>query len=109
MAWMLLGIAIIFEVIGTIALKMSNGLTAILPGVIVFGGYAASFLALAKSLQWLDVGVAYAIWAGTGTALISIVSVSLFNETLTNPKIISIMLIISGVIGLHLFQDSTTS
>ncbi len=64
-------------------------------------GYGASLWFLALCLKSLDVGTAYAIWAGAGTALISIAGVFLFTEPMTAIKAMSLALIILGVVGLH--------
>lgn len=101
MPWFFMSLAIISEVIGTLALKMSNGLSAMAPSVVVVVGYASSFWFLALALKTLGVGAAYAIWAGAGTALVSIAGVMLFKEPLSVIKVVSIGLIVLGVAGLH--------
>ena len=107
MPWFLLGLAIVAEVIGTLALKISNGFTAWLPSIIVVLGYGFSFWLLSISLKVLQVGVAYAIWAGIGTALIAIAGVIIFKEPLNIVKVASIILIILGVVGLNWAQNSS--
>ena len=107
MPWFLLGLAIVAEVIGTLALKISNGFTVWLPTVIVVLGYGFSFWFLALSLKALQVGVAYAIWAGIGTALIAIAGVIIFKEPLNILKVVSIILIILGVVGLNWAQNNS--
>ena len=101
MPWFLLTLAILSEVVGTLALKMSNGFSILIPSIIVVVGYGASLWFLALCLKSLDVGTAYAIWAGAGTALISIAGVFLFTEPMTAIKAMSLALIILGVVGLH--------
>lgn len=107
MHWFLLALAILSEVVGTLALKMSNGFTLGIPSLIVVIGYLASFWFLALSLKTLEVGTAYAIWAGFGIALVSAAGVLIFNETITALKIISIILIIVGVFGLNLGRHAS--
>ena len=107
MPWLLLGLAIVAEVIGTLALKISNGFTVWLPTVIVVLGYGFSFWLLSMSLKVLQVGVAYAIWAGIGTALIAIAGVIIFKEPLNILKVVSIILIILGVVGLNWAQNNS--
>ena len=101
MPWFLLALAILSEVVGTLALKMSNGFSILIPSIIVVVGYGASLWFLALCLKSLDVGTAYAIWAGAGTALISIAGVFLFAEPMTAIKAMSLALVILGVVGLH--------
>ena len=101
MPWFLLALAILSEVVGTLALKMSNGFSILIPSIIVVVGYGASLWLLALCLKSLDVGTAYAIWAGAGTALISIAGVFLFTEPMTAIKAMSLALVILGVVGLY--------
>ena len=101
MPWYFLALAILSEVIGTLALKMSNGFSILLPSIIVVVGYSTSFWFLALCLKSLHVGTAYAIWAGVGTAVVSIAGVFLFKEPMTIIKAVSLILVILGVVGLH--------
>ena len=100
--WFYLILAIIFEVIGTTSMKLSDGFTKTLPSILMFVFYILSLTALTFALKKFDVSTAYAIWSGIGTALITVVGFYLFKESLTPMKIVSIGLIIIGVIGLHL-------
>ncbi len=100
--WIFLFLAIILEVAGTTSMKLSEGFSKIIPSISMFIFYILSLIALTFALKKFDVSIAYAIWAGLGTALITIVGIVYFKESLTLTKIASIMLIIIGVIGLHL-------
>ncbi|MCC5957515.1 MAG: multidrug efflux SMR transporter, partial [Natronohydrobacter sp.] len=71
MHWLYLGVAILFETIGTTALKASDGMTRLIPSVIVVASYVLAFWLLALVLRVIPVGVAYAIWAGLGICLIA--------------------------------------
>ena len=101
MHWYFLSLAILSEVIGTIALKMSNGFAHGGPSLVVIIAYLSSFWFLALSLKTLEVGNAYAIWAGAGTALVAIAGIIFFEESVTFLKAGSIVLIIIGVFGLN--------
>ena len=101
-AWIYLLVAIILEVSGTTAMKFSEGFTKTLPSVFMFIFYLLSLVALTYALKKIDMSMAYAIWAGVGTALITVVGIFLFNESVSLVKIASITLIIAGVAGLHL-------
>ena len=107
MPWFLLALAILSEVVGTLALKMSNGFSILFPSIIVVVGYSTSLWFLAVCLKSLDVGTAYAIWAGVGIALISIVGVFFFNEPITVIKAVSLAFVILGVVGLHWAEGKT--
>ena len=101
-AWAYLFAAIFLEVAGTISMKLSDGFTKLTPSVLLFVFYIASFVALTLALKRLDVSITYAVWSGVGTALIALIGIYYFKEPLTALKIISIVLIILGVIGLNL-------
>jgi small multidrug resistance pump len=94
--------AILLEVAGTTSMKLSKGFTNIVPSVLLFVLYAASFVALTFALKKIDIGVAYAIWSGIGTALITTIGIIYFREPATLVRLVSIGLIIAGVAGLNL-------
>jgi len=100
--WIYLIAAIVFEVAGTTAMKMSDGFTKTWPSVAMGIFYILSLTALTFALKRFDMSMAYAIWSGLGTALITVVGFYLFKEPLGLVKIASIGLIILGVVGLHL-------
>ncbi len=100
--WLVLAAAILLEVAGTTCLKLSAGLSKLIPGLFMVLFYIASIGALAIAVKKIEVGVAYAIWAGAGTALIAIIGIALFKESATILKLMSIGLIIAGVVGLNL-------
>jgi small multidrug resistance pump len=101
-AWIFLVLAILFEVAGTTSMKLSEGFSRLIPSILLFVFYAASFVSVTFALEKIDVSVAYAVWSGVGTALISIIGIFFFRETVTVLKIVSIILIIIGVVGLNL-------
>lgn len=103
--WLFLIGAIALEVAGTTAMKMSEGFTKTVPSIMMFIFYVLSLIALTYALKKFDMSMAYAIWAGVGTALITIVGIYFFKEPTSIVKIVSIMLIIAGVVGLHLSSD----
>lgn len=100
--WFFLCLAIILEVAGTTSMKFSDGFTRLLPSVLIFVFYAASFSALVAALKELDMGLAYAVWAGSGTAIVAAIGVVYFHEIVNAQKLISLAFIILGVIGLRL-------
>lgn len=99
--WIILACAIVLEVAGTISMKFSEGFTKLLPSVLLFVFYGASFTALTLALKKIDVSVAYAIWSGLGTAIISMIGFILFKESVSPLKIFSLLLIVAGVVGLN--------
>lgn len=100
--WGYLFAAIVLEVIGTTCMKLSEGFTRIVPSILIFVFYGLSFAGLTLCLKYIEVSVAYAVWAGVGTALIALIGIALFKESLTAMKVLSIALIIFGVVGLNL-------
>lgn len=100
--WFLLVAAILLEVAGTTAMKLSYGFTRLLPSILLFTFYALSFAALTIALKRIEVSTAYAIWSGLGTVLIALIGIWFFNESVSPLKLASIALVIIGVIGLNL-------
>jgi small multidrug resistance pump len=100
--WLLLVAAIVTEVGGTTSMKLSEGFSRLGPSVAMVVLYSLSFVFLTYVLKSIEVGVAYAIWAGLGTALVAVVGFVFFGESLSGLKIMSLGLIIAGVIGLNL-------
>lgn len=100
--WYFLGLAIILEVAGTTCMKLSDGLTRLWPtlGIVLF--YLASFACLTFALRYIDMSVAYAVWAGLGIALVSFIGVLFFAEVMTIWRAGCIALVLLGVVGLNL-------
>jgi small multidrug resistance pump len=103
-AYLYLGLAIVLEVAGTICMKLSHGFTKWIPTTFTAIFYVLCFSLFAIALKKIEVGTAYAIWAGMGTALIAVAGVLFFKESITAPKVISLTLIIVGVVGLNLVR-----
>ncbi len=97
----LLTIAILAEVAGTVALKYTDGFTNPGPTALVVAGYGLSFWMLALVLRDLPIGLTYAVWAAVGTALIAAIGIVAFGEPATTLKLLSLALIVAGTIGLN--------
>jgi len=102
MSWIYLLIAIVSEVSGTTCMKLSEGFTRTLPSILIFVFYAAAFTMMTLAIKKIEVSIVYAIWSGIGTALIATIGILMFHERVTTLKLISMVLIIVGVIGLNL-------
>jgi small multidrug resistance pump len=100
--WFYLLIAILTEVVGTTMMKISQGLSKLLPSVLMFVMYAISFVFMAFALKKIEVSTAYAIWSGLGTALIATIGIVAFRESFNIAKLAGIILIIGGVVLLNL-------
>ena len=84
--WIYLLIAILTEVVGTTMMKVSQGLTRLMPSVLMFVMYAISFVFMALALKKIEVSTAYAIWSGLGTALIATIGIVAFRESFSSPS-----------------------
>ena len=85
LSYFYLGLSIVFEVVGTSALKESQSFTRLLPSLITVGAYVASFLLFSLTLRTIPVGIAYAIWAGLGIVLIAVIGWLWFKQPLDAP------------------------
>ncbi len=106
MGWLFLAVGIVFEVAGTTSMKLSDGFANPVPSVLVFVFYAFSFVALMFALKHIDLSIAYAIWAGVGTAVVAAIGVMMFNEPMSLFKGLCIGLVIAGVIGLRAAESA---
>jgi small multidrug resistance pump len=102
LAWIYLSAAIATEVVGTVFLRSTDGFTKPLPSLVVIVTYMLSLWLTALALKGLEISLAYAVWAGVGTAAIAIIGMSAMGETVNALKLASIALVIGGVIGLNL-------
>jgi small multidrug resistance pump len=105
-SWILLGLAILAEVIGTSALKASAGFSRLWPSLVVVAGYGTAFYFLSLALRSIPIGVAYAVWSGTGIVLIAAIGTILFKQKLDAPALIGMSLIVAGVLVLNLFSKA---
>jgi small multidrug resistance pump len=103
-SWIFLVLAIICEVTGTSALKASDGFSRLWPSAVVIAGYGLSFYFLSIALRVIPVGVAYAIWAGVGIVLVTLVGWLLFGQKLDGPAILGMAMILIGVTVLRMWS-----
>ncbi len=107
MPWFLLTLAIIGEIVGTTALKLSEGFTRPLPGIVAIIGYAVAFYFLAMVLRTIPIGVAYAVWSGVGVAAMALIGLVMFGQRLDPAAIIGIALIVAGVVVLNTMSGTS--
>ncbi|QEC46546.1 QacE family quaternary ammonium compound efflux SMR transporter [Baekduia soli] len=100
-AWIALAVAIASEIVATLSLKAAGGGSVGAVALVVIG-YVASFALMLVVLRRIEVSVAYAIWAGAGTAAIAVIGVAFLGEQADVLKFASIALVIAGVVGLNL-------
>lgn len=99
--------AILFEIVGTSSLKVSEGFTKLLPTITTLVTYGVSFYFLSLTLKSIPIGIAYAIWSGVGIVLITLVGWVAFKQQIDLPAMIGIGLILSGVLVINIFSNSS--
>lgn len=104
MAWLFLFLAGLTEIGWAIALKYSHGFTRIIPSVITIVVMISSFFLLAQSLKTIPIGTAYAIWTGIGIVGTVILGIILFDEPISFIRLLFLLLILIGIVGLKLTQ-----
>ncbi|MDO9149804.1 MAG: multidrug efflux SMR transporter [Methylotenera sp.] len=104
--WVALAIAIVAEVVATSTLKMTAEFTKLVPSLVVVVGYAVAFYFMTISLRVLPVGIMYAIWAGLGVVLVTVVGWVVYKQVLDLPAILGLVLIIAGVVIINLFSNA---
>lgn len=102
MAWIILLFAGLFEVVWAVGLKYTEGFTRLVPSVITVVGMAISFWLLSTAMKTLPLGTAYAVWVGIGAIGAFIAGIVLFQEVLSPMRVVSVLLIAAGLIGLKL-------
>lgn len=102
MAWLLLAVSVLFEVVGTTCMKLSDGFTRFGPLILMFVCYGISLAGIVIVLRYIELSIAYAIWSGVGTALTALVGIYLFKEPATAMKMASLALVVAGCVGLQL-------
>jgi multidrug transporter EmrE-like cation transporter len=106
-AWLLLAIAIVAEVVGTSALKASEGFTRLGPSAVVVLGYGVAFYCLSLVLKSIPVGITYAVWSGLGIVLITLSAWWLYGQTIDTAGFIGMGLIVAGVVVLNVFSGTS--
>jgi small multidrug resistance pump len=102
LAWIYLSAAIATEVLGTVFLRETEGFTRPAPSIFVILTYVVSLWLTALALKSLEISLAYAVWAGVGTAAVAVIGMAMLGESVNTLKLASIALVIGGVVGLNL-------
>src|SRR5262245_32824235 len=103
MAWVILLIAAVFEMGWAIGLKYAEGFTRLWPTVWTLVALAISMVLLATAARTLPIGTAYAVWTGIGAAGTALLGMWLFSEPASVARILCLLMIVGGVVGLKLF------
>ncbi|PSV27519.1 MULTISPECIES: multidrug efflux SMR transporter [unclassified Photobacterium] len=104
--YLILFISIIAETLATTMMKASEGFTRLAPSLVVLVGYAISFYGLSQVVKIMNVGIAYALWAGIGIFLVSTLSYFVYQQKLDFPALLGLILIAAGIITIQLFSKS---
>ena len=107
MHWAYLCLGIVAEVAGSAALKQSDGFTKPVFAVLSLSSFCIALFFLSLALRVMPLGIAYAIWAGVGIVLVSLLGVVVFHRALDTPAIVGIALIVGGVIVVNTLSSST--
>lgn len=102
MAWPVLIVSGVLEAVWATALGRSDGLTRVAPTVAFVVALAASMAGLAYAMRTLPIGSAYAVWVGIGAVLTAVVSMSTGGEAVTILRVLCLVAIVGGVVGLRL-------
>jgi quaternary ammonium compound-resistance protein SugE len=100
MAWLLLGLAGVFEIAFAFAMKASDGFTRLTPGLLTVATGLSSVVLLSVALRTVPVGTGYAVWTGIGAAGTAILGIALLGDSAAPLRVFFILLILGGVIGL---------
>jgi quaternary ammonium compound-resistance protein SugE len=105
MGWVLLFSAGCIEIIFALSLKYNEGFTKLIPSIVTAISGAGSFYLLILAIKTLPLGTAYAVWTGMGAVGVAILGIFLFKESVDIYRIISILFVITGIIGLKLTDN----
>jgi small multidrug resistance pump len=92
----------VFEVAGTISMKLSQGFAKLIPSLLIFICYGLSFALLTLILKTMEVSTVYAMWSGLGTSLVAVIGVVYFKEAMHTPKALGIGLVVLGIILINI-------
>ncbi|WP_244475329.1 SMR family transporter [Rhizobium sp. Leaf341] len=105
LAWLYLASAIVIEVVGLTVMKAASVHGGVSGYIVMYVAIALSYVCLAKAVRTLPVGVAYAIWEGSGIALITLVSVFFFHHDLSLRELIGLAMAVVGIILVNAGED----
>lgn len=107
MAWILLVVAGLFEIVWATAMKYSEGFTRPVPTIVMIAFMGLSFYLLTVAMRTLPLGTAYAVWTGIGAAGAFVVGILFLGESATPLRIVAVILIVSGIALMKLASPAT--
>ncbi len=105
MAWIYLVVAGLFECGWAIGLKYTDGFTKLIPSLLTISAMVISFWFLSVAMKTIPVGTAYAVWTGVGAVGVAILGMVLLGESRDITRVICLLLIVSGIVGLKLVSS----
>ncbi|WP_277560298.1 DMT family transporter [Acinetobacter beijerinckii] len=105
MAWAILIVAGIFEIIWAYSMKMSEGFTKLTPSIVTIVFMILSVVLLSISMRSLPLGTAYTVWTGIGAIGSFVVGIIILNEPMTAMRMIAAVLIVSGLVLMKLSSN----
>mgnify|MGYP003668995348 CR=1 FL=1 len=105
--WLLLGIAVAFEIAGAIGLRFSEGFTVMLPTVVALSAFAVALYLVSRVMKTLPVSIAYPVWAGGGTAGVALIGILALGEELNVAKAVGVVLVVIGVVLVNMVSEKT--
>lgn len=105
MAWIMLLLAGLFEVVWAVAMKQSYGFTRLWPSIITLVGSIASFLLLSAAMRSIPLGTAYTIWTGIGAVGAFVVGIAVLGEQVNTMRVVAAVLIVSGLVLMKMAAD----
>jgi small multidrug resistance pump len=105
--WLLLGIAVAFEIAGAIGLRFSEGFTVMLPTGVALAAFAVALFLVSRVMKILPVSIAYPVWAGGGTAGVALIGILALGEELNAAKAIGVVLVVIGVVIVNMVSEKT--
>ena len=104
-AWLLLGVAVAFEIAGALGLRFSEGFTLVLPTVAALAAFALALYLVSRVMKRLPVSIAYPVWAGGGTAGVALIGVLALGEELNAAKALGVVLVVVGVVIVNMVSE----
>src|SRR5215468_1019788 len=101
-AWTYLFMAGLCEIAWATSMKYSEGMSRLLPTLVMYGAGITSFYFLSAAVERIPVGTAYAVWTGIGAIGTALIGMLLFGESARWPRLVSIAIVLLGIAGLRL-------
>jgi len=105
MAWIMLFVAGIFEIVWAYSMKQSAGFTRLVPTLVTLAGMVISFVLLSAAMRTIPLGTAYTIWTGIGAVGAFLVGITVLGEQVNTMRVVAAVLIVSGLVLMKLSAE----